>query len=126
MTDRLGDSDRPSQSQLTPNQPLSWPSATEDREQHVCQVSVKNNRQPHVKVILFDMSRDAGVQGDYVERAFKADSEDIKFRKRFMRRDQRQKYYEARTDERKAELRTAIEHLEMVQEVRPLKPPGRS
>jgi hypothetical protein len=68
--------------------------------------------------------RDRGVQADYVDRAFRADAEGLKRSKRFMRHDQRQKYYESRTDERRAELHQAVERLAMVQQVRPLKPPG--
>ncbi len=76
-------------------------------------------------MIQIDMPKDSGVQADYVDRAFKAADQDLKFRKKFMTREQRRAFYEARNAERSAEKRQALEHLEMVQEVRPMLPPHR-
>ncbi len=68
---------------------------------------------------------DKGVRGDYLDRQFKALEDDVSHQKAVMTRQQKQRFYDAKTAYYLRRNTTVLEEFQMVQEARPLKPPGR-
>ncbi len=67
-------------------------------------------------------SKDKGVSGSYIERAFKLEDEAASQRRQWMPGWKKAQYYSAKRRLVEAEKQKILSELEMVQESRPLKP----
>lgn len=68
---------------------------------------------------------DKGVRADYIDRQFKAQDDDLKYQKSRMRPDKKKRFYESKSDYFMSERKKDLEEFRMVQESRPLNPPGK-
>lgn len=65
---------------------------------------------------------DKGVRADYIDRQFKAETDEVNYRRSRMTDDAKRKYYGAKSRHFRREQSKDLSEFRMVQESRPMKP----
>ena len=66
---------------------------------------------------------DKGVRADYLDRQFKAETDEVNYRRSRLTDEAKRKYYGSKSRHFRREFAKDLSEFKMVQEARPLKPP---